>query len=86
MYTRFDYFPYQLLHCFVYLQTLQITKLQKLTLISSLILNHLSDCAFLPCITRGDHAVKKIKTQASRGEYDVDAALELRVCTFMLMA
>ena len=37
IYSRFDYFPYQLLHCFSYLQMLQITKLQKLALISSLI-------------------------------------------------
>lgn len=85
---------------------LQITKLQKLTLISSLILNHLSDYGFLPCITtpmqavtddgwqryslvfpkakKGDHAIRHIITQASRGGYDVDGAWELEGALFCL--
>ena len=38
-----------------------------------------------PKAKKGDHAIRKIKTQASRGGYDVDGALEVRGCTLLLM-
>ena len=38
-----------------------------------------------PKAKKGDRAIRKIKTQASRGGYDVDEALEVRECTFFLM-
>ena len=37
-----------------------------------------------PKAKKGDHAIRKIKTQASRGGYDVDGSLEVRV-HFLLM-
>ena len=93
IYTRLDYFPYQFLHCFGYVQMLQITKLQKLTLISfkSFIRLYITNDGRLryslvfPKAKKGDHAIRKIKTQASRGGYDVDGALEDRGCTLLLM-
>ena len=39
-----------------------------------------------PKAKKGDHVIKKIITQASRGGYDVDGALEVRGCTFLLLA
>ena len=38
-----------------------------------------------PNAKKGDHAIRKIKTQASRGGYDVNGALEVRGCTLLLM-
>ena len=35
-----------------------------------------------PKAKKGDHAIRKIKTQASYGGYDVDGAQEVRDCTF----
>ena len=39
-----------------------------------------------PKAKKGDHAIRNIITQASQGGYDVDGALEIRGCTFLLMA
>ena len=35
-----------------------------------------------PKAKKGDHAITKIKTQASHGRYDVDGAQEVRDYTF----
>ena len=36
--------------------------------------------SIIPKAKKGDHAIRKIITQASRGGYDADGALELRGC------
>ena len=33
-------------------------------------------------LKKGDHAIRKIKTQASHGGYDVDGPQEVRDCSF----
>ena len=35
-----------------------------------------------PKAKKGDHAIRKIKTQASHGGYDVDGPQEVRDCSF----
>ena len=35
-----------------------------------------------PKAKKGDHAIRNIITQASRGGYDIDGALEIRGCNF----
>lgn len=35
-----------------------------------------------PKAKKGDHAIRKIKTQASQGGYDVDGPQEVRDCSF----
>ena len=39
-----------------------------------------------PKAKKRDHVIRKILTQASRGGYDVDGALELKGCPFLLRA